>query len=451
MYGLRNLLGIAAGRLTAQTMRLLGRQSTALPGYVTERFTSHALRDIAGERKYAAKILVTGTNGKTTTTLLVKMMLEAAGYEVVNNMSGSNLTRGVLTTLLTDKRQGQKTVLLLEVDEASMPAVSEATQPTCIAILNLFRDQLDRYGEVDTTRQLLSQSIVAAPSAELILNADDPHVAALAVNRSNPVQYFGLNLPQLTALAHDHASDVPLSPTTGAPLEYSQRYFGHIGQYAATDKSFQRPKPALQVTSLHHTADKHTEISFTLQKKQHKVTTRLQGVYSVYNVSAATLIAHNFGITLSDIAIALQRKQTAFGRQETVEYRDIAMQFFLIKNPTGFNQVIQAHFQQKQPHPVLIIINDNFADGRDVSWLWDAAIEDAQFGDRLIVSGSRAYDMALRLEYAGISCTVIDEPQAALEEAVRLASKGQVYVLPTYTALLDLRKYLTLKLEHTRE
>jgi UDP-N-acetylmuramyl tripeptide synthase len=249
----------------------------------------------------------------------------------------------------------------------------------------------------------------------------------------------------------DHASDVPLSPTTGAPLEYSRRYFGHIGQYAATDKSFRRPEPTLAVTSLRQSLDKHTEISFALQKKQHKVTTRLQGVYSVYNVSAATLIAHDLGVALSDIAIALQRKQTAFGRQETVEYRDIAMQFFLIKNPTGFNQVIQAHFQQKQPHPVLIIINDNFADGRDVSWLWDAAIEDAQFGDKLIVSGSRAYDMALRLEYAGINCTVIDEPQAALEEAVRLASKGQVYVLPTYTALLDLRKYLTLKLEHTRE
>lgn len=430
-------------------MQLIGRQSTALPGYIAERVSHESLSVVTHGRNYAATILITGTNGKTTTTLLMKTMLEAAGYQVVNNSSGSNLARGVLTSLLADKRHGSSTVLLLEVDEASMPQVALALSPTHIAVLNLFRDQLDRYGEVDTTRRLLASAIQVAPDAELILNADDPHVASLAIGVSNHASYFGLDVAGLKALPHDHASDVPVSPVTGAPLVYSQRYFGHVGKYSAKDKSFSRPKLTLTGRSIDSQSQEATKISVILQNKQHKLNTQLTGIYSAYNVIAAALIAHSMGIGMADIQTALSKKQAAFGRQEIISYHGAEVQFYLIKNPTGFNQVIQAHLSRSVHDPVLIVINDNFADGRDVSWLWDAAVEDAQLKGPIIVAGTRAYDMALRLEYAGKQCRVIESPIAALDEAVRLAGQDRALVLPTYTALLDLRKNLKLKLEHS--
>ncbi len=220
MKRLRNALGITAGKATGRSMKLLGRHSTALPGFVAERIGSQPLEHYMRKRSYAKTILVTGTNGKTTTTMLIASVFREAGYVVVNNGSGSNLTRGVLTALLDDRRQGDDSVLLLEVDEASMPAVCRATKPDIIVVSNIFRDQLDRYGEVDTTRKLLEQALVFAADAQLVLCADDPHVARLGLEEGRAVSYFGLNASGIKALPHDHASDVPLSPATGAPLVY---------------------------------------------------------------------------------------------------------------------------------------------------------------------------------------------------------------------------------------
>lgn len=447
---IKDSLAFTAGRLTHKGMKLLGRQSTALPGYIAERISDEPLSKIMSNRKYRATVCITGTNGKTTTTLLIKTALEAAGYAVVNNSSGSNLYRGVLTTLLKDTRHGLDTVLLLEVDEASLLRVAVAVKPTHLVVLNLFRDQLDRYGEVDTTRKMLEAAIHELPDTELILNADDPHVAALGVGRSNDTQYFGLNLKAIQALPHDHASDVPLSPKTGAQIGYTQRYFGHVGKWSAQDKSFTRPQPQLAVNSTRVSQDKNTEISFMLHKKQHKLTTQLSGLYSIYNVAATALLADRLGVQEHDLQRALLDRKAAFGRQEIVTYEGKQLQYFLIKNPTGFNQVIQAHLQKGQKIPVLIIINDNFADGRDISWLWDAAVEDIQPKAHLIVAGTRAFDMALRLEYAGKECEVIEDIEQALKRLAEITPAGAMsYVLPTYTALLATRKLMALDLEHT--
>lgn len=444
----RNSIGIGAGRATAGAMRLAGRNSTALPGYVAERIGREPLGQLLKKRHYAKTILVTGTNGKTTTTMLVAKLLRAAGLEVVNNGSGSNLSRGVLTALLSDKRQGEKTVLLLEVDEASMPAVCRAASPDIIVVLNIFRDQLDRYGEVDTTRRLLEESLKLAPDAELVLCADDPHVARLGLAGPTKTHYFGLDLTNVTALANDHASDVPLSPTTNAPLVYKTRYFGHVGVYRAADNSFMRPAPDVVVTEITQNTD-----SQSLKLKAHKrqslvLQSPLLGLYNAYNIAAAVTVAGACGLRSELITSAIESTSSAFGRQETITYNNTRCKFMLIKNPTGFNQVIQAFFQGSKKVCVVIVINDNFADGRDVSWLWDAAVEDMKSAGEIIVSGLRAYDMALRLEYAGKPCEVIPDPMDALAKACSSAS-DEVYVLPTYTALLEMRKQLSLKLEHS--
>lgn len=447
LHRFRNKLGVWAGQSVHAAMRLLGRQSTALPGYVAERLGMDPLDQIMQERSYRHRILVTGTNGKTTTTLLMKNILRAAGYQVVNNSSGSNLYRGVLSSLLKDKQQGVMTVLLLEVDEASMTSVVQAVTPDTVIVLNLFRDQLDRYGEVDSTRKLLQQALSLVPEADIVLCADDPHVARLGLERDpQNVHYFGIDAPGIQALVHDHAADVPVSPVTGSALTYSQRFFGHLGHYAAKDKSFSRPLPGVSVKKVD---SQRAQFDITMNKKHHKISSNLVGIYNAYNISAALFTSKILDIDTEKAILAIEKSTAGFGRQEIITYQDVAYQFFLIKNPTGFNQVIQSHLLalKGKSTPVVFIINDNFADGRDVSWLWDTACEDLPRDLKLIVSGTRAYDMALRLTDAGLHCQVEEDVTQALRTAGDL-SEGQVSVLPTYTALLGIRKKLKLKLEH---
>lgn len=449
MKRLRNSLGISAGKVTGRAMKVLRRTSTALPGYVAERIGRDPLTYYLRNRSYAKTILVTGTNGKTTITMLIAGVMRAAGFEVVNNESGSNLTRGVLTALLADVRQGNKSILLLEVDEASMPAVCAATTPDIIVVSNIFRDQLDRYGEVDATRLLLEKAIKLAPDAELVLCADDPHVARLGVGSDRKTWFFGLNVKGIQALTHDHASDVPLSPKTGAPLQYSRRYFGHVGKYRAVDGSFSRPAPDVEVENIIREESAQV-VTIKIRGFGQPVIVRssLVGIYNIYNLVAALAVAAACGLDVEQAAGALRRKNTAFGRQESLHYHGRLCTFLLIKNPTGFNQIIQSFFQQPSKSPILVVINDNFADGKDVSWLWDAALEDLSTTGRIIVSGLRAYDMALRLQYAGKDCEVIEDPMRALQELTREGTE-EIFILPTYTALLEMRKRLSLKLEHS--
>lgn len=448
MKRIRNSLGIGAGRMTNRAMRVLGRNSTALPGYIAERIAQEPLRHYLKGRTFAKTILVTGTNGKTTTTMLIAGILRDVGYEVVNNSSGSNLTRGVLTALLADARQGENAILLLEVDEASMPAVCNAVKADIIVVSNIFRDQLDRYGEVDTTRRLLKGALDLAPNAELVLCADDPHVVLLAEGARGDVSYFGIDIKGLKALRHDHASDTPLSPTTQSPLRYSQRYFGHIGKYEAVDGSFSRPKPSVSATdSIEKLESQVVTVKVEGVEKLVTIQSSLLGVYNIYNLLATISTTLACGVAIKDIIRSLQKKTTAFGRQESVHYRGKLCTFLLVKNPTGFNQVIQSFFQKAQEVPILVVINDNFADGRDVSWLWDVAIEDMHTVGRVVVSGTRAYDMALRLSYAGRQCDVIRDPIEALTELTH-ENSDRIYILPTYTALLKMRDQLSLKLEH---
>lgn len=446
---IRASLGIHIGRAVHKGMRLLGRESTALPGYVAERIDPSALRAAMKGREYAYRIVVTGTNGKTTTTLLIKNILEQAGYKVINNSSGSNLSRGVLTTVLKDKRQGSDAVLLLEVDEASMPIVVDAVAPTQIVVLNLFRDQLDRYGEVTTTQALLVDALGRAQMAQLILNADDPWVAQLSqLTQHSNVEYYGLGIKGLTSLPHDTALDLPLSHT-GASIIYSQKYFGHLGKYRAEDGSFKRPRPAVEVVTADQSRRGQGRVTLTMYKKQHKLRTNLLGIYNTYNIAAAVLTSLVIEVDPTSIRDGIEHTKPAFGRQEEVLVSGLSYQFQLIKNPTGFNQIIQQFCRDsKDASPIVFVINDNFADGRDVSWLWDVAIEDIATGGPCIVSGIRAYDMALRLEYAGIPCRVIPGITDALEYAAQHTTNKRVRVLPTYTSLLAIRKQLSLKLEH---
>lgn len=443
---LRSKVGVIVGRTAARGLAIAKRPGTTLPGYLAERLSATVLGDLMRDQSYTSKIVITGTNGKTTTTRLVSKILEANGEVVVSNLSGSNLYRGVMTTVLKDKHHQQDNkVLVLEVDEASLPRVCQSVRPTHLVVLNLFRDQLDRYGEVSTTQAFIQQAVDASPKTELILCADDPWVAMLGRGRTASVEYFGLDLNDLQALPHDDAGDYPLSPETHQPLIYSQRYFSHLGKYTAQDKSWSRPQPTCVVTG-YKAQSNQVNIDITMQKKQHKVVSPLVGIYNSYNIAAAFLLSARLKVADDTVLSAIEQATAAFGRQEVISRNGVDYQLFLIKNPTGFNQVISSAFRAKpkDKEGTLIIINDNFADGRDISWLWDVAIEDMKLGKQIVVSGVRAYDMGLRLRYAGIDCQVV----TSIPHAVLQVSKGNksVKVLPTYTALLEVRKLLGLTL-----
>jgi len=440
-------------KLAGASSRWLGRGGgQALPGLIAERLDPHLAKKLAGRLPHGV-ILVTGTNGKTTTTKLVASMLEASGEKVLTNSTGSNLKRGVTSALIraADGRGGMRgyTIGLFEVDEASLRQVAPELEPRCIVVLNLFRDQLDRYGELDTTAALIGEGI-AATRAQLYLNADDPLVASLSTyaQESDLVHYFGIEgLPAGRGIALQTAADSDRCPVCRSRLEWSRVFYGHIGHYRCPRGHFGRPRPGVVITNVDRADRRGTEFTVAVAGKRSEVNFPLPGIYNLYNALAALSVSSGLGVETGAAVGVLGKTQAAFGRVERVEWQGRELYLLLIKNPAGFTQVMETFLIGGKRQPVLLAINDLAADGRDVSWLWDVPLEALQPAEpRVVVSGLRAADMALRLKYAGIEAQQVDDMEMALQKLVNLTPKGGVaYILPTYTAMLAIRKVLSKK------
>ena len=368
-------------------------------------------------------ILVAGTNGKTTTTLMIKKILESKGDRVVTNASGANLLNGIVSSFIKSadwKGDLHADVGLFEVDENSLPVVLQYITPKHIVILNLFRDQLDRYGEVDiiiekwqkVLRNLLS-------GTEVILNSDDPSVAYLGKLVSGKVTYFGLNDAKKYIKEKEHATDSTFCPNCGERLNYSGVYYSHIGIWECKKCGTKRQTPDV-----------------------HIFPQVLSGLYNQYNTLAAVACAKTMGISEDTAASALQNFEPAFGRQELLSYRGKKVKLFLSKNPTGFNASLRTVQGLGAKH-LFLVLNDRIPDGRDVSWIWDVDFEMLK-KTSTYVAGDRVYDLALRLAYSDVTPIVARDLQVGLHEAVSGMPKGEVlYVLATYSAMLDVRKILT--------
>jgi lipid II isoglutaminyl synthase (glutamine-hydrolysing) len=442
-------------KFALQTVRLLGRGGgSALPGLISEKLDPSVAAKLAPNLKEGS-IVVTGTNGKTTTTKMIREILEASGKTVLTNRSGSNLYRGVASALIEKASLGgqfTEQIGLFEVDEASMPAVCAAVTPKVIIVLNLFRDQLDRYGELDKTAAMIGEALKNS-KAEVWLNADDPLVASLAsyVSSKKKVRYFGVNDAKVKKLAHDVTADSSHCPNHGLALKYTKNYFGHIGHYACPKGDSKRPAPEIGLNY-------GRTIQLETKNSKLELTFPLPGLYNAYNALAALAVASSLKVDQKTATEALTKASAAFGRVEELEIDGHRVFLLLIKNPTGFNQVIQTFLLDAPPSQLLIAINDNFADGRDVSWLWDVGIEDMKntvstaFGPQFAIldsqhqitcSGIRAYDMVLRLKYAGLGADVDPNIVRSFQRILKDAPPGQdIYVLPTYTAMLALRSKL---------
>jgi len=440
------LLATSAGLIS----RRLGRGGgTSLPGNLLLRVRPRALSDLAGDFDQTS-IAVSATNGKTTTARLLTSSLEACGHTVLANTAGANLLSGIVTTLLEARRRGAKpTHGVYEVDEAALTAVSDQLRPEVIVLMNLFRDQLDRYGELETILDHWRSMIDGLdPSVTLVLNADDPGIASLG-DHHDRVIWFGVDDPASLRADLSHAADSTRCHRCDSALAYDGATIAHFGHWCCTSCDNHRPTPDVSVHSVQaHAMDAQT-VGIHLADNPIEVEIGLPGLHNAYNAAAAVAALRAVGADLDLAVSGLAATHAAFGRGERVEIDGRDLWMLLAKNPTGANENLRTVLSasEQQLH-LLILLNDRTADGRDVSWIWDVDYE--VLADRighLTISGERAHDLALRFRYGGFDDSMIDvipDVAAALDHAVATAPPGDaVFALPTYTALLDLRGELT--------
>ena len=442
---------IAARTAAGLSRRLRAGGGTALPGLIAERIDPGIVGGLAAELGLGS-ILVTGTNGKTTTSRLLRNIVSAAGMQPVGNAEGSNMMRGVAAALAEaatwrgELPANEGRVGVFEVDEAAMPLIAREVKPRTVVFTNLFRDQLDRYGEVDTVASLWQEAVRGFPeNVVLAINADDPSVASLREHATGRVVLYGLDDPGAAGKRVEHAADARWCRTCGEELRYSAVFYGHIGHWSCASCGNARPKPDVVCVAARSTPD---EMDCQLRTPSGPIEARLplRGVYNVYNALAAAAGAIALEIGNPAIEEGLAQFTAAFGRQERLEIDGRLVEIILAKNPAGLNQVLRTITTDDSQKSVVFFLNDRIADGRDISWIWDVDFELLAGRLRaLTVSGTRAWDMALRLKYAGLTDAPSVERDAA--RALRSALKqtpdgGTLYVIPTYTAMLEVRNIL---------
>src|SRR5918992_1324105 len=401
---------IAAARVARLASRALGTGGgSTVPGVVARRVDPGVLAKLSARLRLGSAA-ITGTNGKTTTTRMISTILQTAGARAVNNSTGANLVTGVPAALLSDAALAGKPASemgLFEVDEASVPKVAAEAELRILAVLNLFRDQLDRYGELAYTGKVIASAFGDLPQGgAVVLNADDPLVASLGRSAGRPV-FYGVDEPSLDTGRLQHVADSKDCPVCGTALAYDAVYMGHVGVYDCRNCSFGRPELRYRASRVRFDRARGTEFLLSTPVGEQEVRVNLPGLYNVYNALAAAAVASEAGVRLEEISRGIEEFGGAFGRVERVRAGDKEAFLLLIKNPVGFNEMLRTFVTGGEARNVLIAINDNHADGRDVSWLWDVDFEmlaDARAEghtngmEPFMVSGTRAEDMAVGLK-----------------------------------------------------
>jgi UDP-N-acetylmuramyl tripeptide synthase len=487
---------LALARAAGAVSRLRGGGGTSLPGKLLMRMDSTAIAELAA-RLPRGSVLVSATNGKTTTAAMAASVFEAAGISLVHNQAGANMAGGIASTLL-DAVGRNGTIAgemgLFEVDELWLDRLAGQLHPRVVVLGNLFRDQLDRYGELDTIAERWAGAVRTGGRAErarLVCNADDPLVADLGRGRAQddhepadldrepaevggePVQgdhgsaeddteqdgvlYFGVDDDSLALAGMAHAADAKHCRRCGAPYTFDSVYLGHLGHYHCESCGQRRPSPTVVASSVVLEGVRAARFQLSTPDGEAEVKLALPGLYNVYNALAAAALGVALGISLADIVAGLQSTKAAFGRAETLTVAGRETRILLVKNPAGANEVLRTLALEPGRHDLLGVLNDNTADGHDVSWIWDADFELLAGRVRLATcSGTRAPELALRLKYAGIEperIRVVEDLQQALSGAVADHPEADsevgtpdgntpLYALPTYTAMLALRELL---------
>ena len=434
----------ALARLVRAGSRRLGRTGgTTAPGRMLLRLSPSSLGRMARELDDGS-MLVSATNGKTTTAAMIAACLERAGRPVVHNRAGSNMAWGVATALLdAGSESGQ--LGLFEVDEAWLPKVAEEVEPRLLLLSNLFRDQLDRYGELELLADRWAELVGRLDGrARFVLNADDPLVADLGRGREG-VTYYGVEDDSQALPGMQHAADSKHCRNCGTPYVYEAIYLGHLGRYRCPNCGRERPAPQVAATAVRLDGMTGSQVELRTPQGTAELALPLPGLYNVYNAVAAAATALELGVPLDRVREALEGFGGAFGRVETIPMDGRLVSILLVKNPAGANEVLRTLTLEDGRLDLWLALNDRIADGRDVSWIWDADFEVlAGRVGRATCTGTRAEEMALRLKYAGVDAelAVDRDLERSLDAAVAGAAGERLYALPTYTALLELRDLL---------
>jgi UDP-N-acetylmuramyl tripeptide synthase len=495
---LREMSALWLGKILLAAVRVSGRGGTTLPGRAAGRVAPGLLPVLAG-RVRSHNLLVTGTNGKTTTAYLVAGINRLAGRDVLHNRSGSNLLWGITTAFVESSSWLggiAKDLGVLEADEGAFPAAVRELRPSGVVVTNIFRDQLDRYGEVDRIRDMIQAGLLEMRGGFAVLNADDPSVAGMrchpetrvvtygldviqskikeglqsiipggfqALNADDPALagmgnpgkekqtwYYGLELPPEQSAFVDSTRDLKSCPRCSAALLYDRVFFAHLGHYRCPSCSFRRPAPDVKLVGKKTGPDGRILLDLESRGEAFRVSFPLIGTYNLYNLLAAVACTLALGVPGKVIAAAVAGATPSFGRMERFEIDGKHLVMALIKNPVGANEVLRTLMEQDKSISLLVAINDHDADGTDISWLWDAEFEQlntiAEQLNSIVVSGIRAWDVAVRLKYAGFNpdkLAVVENLKAALSLSLENTAPGStLFALPTYTAMLAMRRII---------
>lgn len=447
----QTICSVAACKATRRVLRLMGRGGTALPGKAARVFAGDILTRTSEGMEI---IVVTGTNGKTTSSRMLEHALVRLGRDVLANKSGANLLSGVTAELtcnatLTGKPKSHYAVI--ECDEGALKQVAPLIHPKVIVVTNLFRDQLDRYGEVTHTVNAIRKGIELVPETILCLNADDSLVASLADGVPNRVVWYGMDTP-VGAQKEAPVSDAKYCIRCGAPYIYRYHTYAHLGGFCCPSCGYARPDTDVAVTAVESITADGSRVRLRFGDAEYEAAIALPAVYNIYNAVGAACALTAFGLTPEEILPALADVHSGFGRMETFLVESgtdgpVRVQMILVKNPAGCSQALSYVTSIEEDFNLILCLNDRTADGHDISWIWDADYEqlaDSPHLQQILVSGDRAEDLQLRLKYAdcGEERIRLEKDNVQLLEAIR-RSDLPVFILPNYTSMLALRKILS--------
>lgn len=434
----RLILSVIIGKLIRFGLISAGRTATALPGNIALKIEPELLKII--NERCKRKVIITGTNGKTTTNNLVHHIVEGSFENVISNLRGANMPQGIASTFIENPK-GEYDWGIFEVDEGSFQTIVKDIKPDYIIITNFFRDQLDRYGEIENTVSMVNEAIKPL-NATLILNTDDPLVSQFKELNKNNV-FYGVKKNKFSS-KEEKIVETRNCPSCQSYIDYDYFNYGQLGGYYCKECGFKNPFADYHVKNITY---KNNKYCFDITNKEtfKNICFGYEGIYNIYNCCAAFAFSFEIGIEPDKIIEKMENFDYRLGRMEEIKFKDKIIKIVLTKNPIGLTEVIKSISHDKRRKSVLLILNDNPADGQDVSWIWDAGIskfKGIKNLKKLNFSGKRAEDMALRLKYADIpteSVEIDDNIQESIKKAVDEENVEISYILPTYTAVFQTR------------
>lgn len=433
-------------------LQKLGRGATTLPGRVALKVKRNVLADLSKDVKV---IIVTGTNGKTTSCRIIEEGLKAAGKTYFINKSGANLITGITSSFIMNstimgKRKYEYAIV--ECDENAFREVSRYIRADVVLVTNVFRDQLDRYGEVTHTLNAIKESVKNLPNAVICLDADCSLTYSMSKEIPNKIVTFGVNVPFDSNAKAPEISDAKYCIFCKNEYDYTYHTYGHLGGFKCRNCGYSRPNPDFAVTSVAELKQNHSVVVASFNGSEYIVKVNIGGAYNVYNAIGCASALSSFGIDDKTIIKALEGFNGAFGRMEQFDCGDNKINIILVKNPAGFSQTINFLKSIDDDFTMILSLNDNAADGRDISWIWDvdfAGIFDRENVKEIYVSGKRCYDMAIRVKYEGVGSREIKVIENEdYDRLVDIASQQgrDVYIVPTYTSMMTMRPTIAKRL-----